>query len=81
MSRGAVAELKRPKIRRSRPACCAWTLAFELVSLYLANPLCLVVSGGVRLLASYHATISIQRPYGSYQPSRKATGLVEQPSA
>jgi len=41
MSRGEVAALKRPKVRRSRSACCAWIPAFELVSKNLANPLCL----------------------------------------
>lgn len=41
MSRGEVAALKRPKIRRSRSACCAWMPAFEPVSKNLANPLCL----------------------------------------
>ena len=41
MSRGEVAALKRPKIRRSHSACCAWMPAFEPVSKNLANPLCL----------------------------------------
>ena len=41
MSCGEVAVLKRPKIRRSRSACRAWTPAFEPVSKNLAKPLCL----------------------------------------
>ena len=41
MSCGEVAALNRPRIRRSRSACCACTPAFEPVAKNLANPLCL----------------------------------------
>ncbi len=41
MSRGEVAALKRPKMSRSRSACCAWMPAFEPVSKNLASPFCL----------------------------------------
>ena len=84
MSRGAVAALNRPKIRRRRSACCAWTPAFEPVSKNLANPLCLnprITSGECNLdrYRSQERPTSIRQTGLSRQLLRARSAYLPQP--
>ncbi len=74
MSRGEVAALRRPKIRRSRSACCAWMPAFEPVSKNLANPLCLNLRT-TRISVTQNVT-GHKTPNARYQPRPKAVGCM-----
>ena len=74
MSRGEVAALNRPRIRRSRSACCAWTPAFEPVAKNLANPLCL--NPRITRISVTQDVTGHKTPNARDQPRPKAVGCI-----